>query len=513
MASFTNHPKELWVLGITEMFERFVFYLMLGILWIYMTTPTGEVFPGFGFEKAIADDIMGTYLALLYLTPFIGGILADRELGYRRSITFGGILMGLGYFGLSFHNETIFYLSLLLIILGNGLFKPNISVLLGRLYDNEKYRKLKDDGYNYFYLFINIGAFVCNFIAAYLRINYGWGWAFAAAGIGMFAGLFWLWGSQLFTQEIKRVDTIEANGNENGKLTSMLTKLLVPSFSLAAIGWFVPGYLFGHAMLGTSSTDAFVFFCIPVVVFFVNLYKSTGDAVERQRIGALMSIFSVVIVFWAVFHQNASALTNWAENFTNRAIPQTLIGVSDLLSLNQTVNDVQLFTAEIFQSVNPGFVLLFTPIVIGLFRLLRSKKQEPSTPAKIAWGLGITALSAIVMTFAVIATNNGELKASPVWLISTYGVITIGELFLSPMGLSLVSKLSPARYSSLLMGGWFLSTSIGNKLSGVLASLWDVYENKAFFFLTNAGLAMIAVMMLLILLPGLKRVVAEYAKD
>ncbi|MBE0637024.1 MAG: peptide MFS transporter [Bacteroidales bacterium] len=509
MSTFSKHPKELWILGLTEMAERFAFYLMLGILMLYMIAPENAKFPGFGFSNANASDIMGTYLALLYLTPFIGGMLADRVLGYRRSITIGGILMGLGYFGLAAHNQTFFYLSLLLIILGNGFFKPNISTLVGRLYEKAQYKHLKDDGFNIFYLFINIGAFLCNFFAAYLRINYGWGWAFMAAGAGMFAGLAFLWSSQLFTTELKRVDTIQRDVNGNGELIRLLGKMLLPAFALAAVGWFVPPLLIGGPFLGTSSTDAFLFFCFPVVFFFYSLYKNAPLFKEQRQIRALMTIFVVVIIFWAVFHQNASALTLWAEDFTNRTVPALLTGITDALSLSQSDGSQKFFSAELFQSVNPGFVVFLTPLIVGFFRILRKRDKEPSTPVKIAWGLGITAISALVMMVAVIVSNNGATKASPLWLISTYGIITVGELFLSPMGLSLVSKLSPARYTSLLMGGWFLSTSIGNKLSGVMASMWDGYTNKAFYFLTNAGLAMVAVIILIILLPGLKKVVSE----
>ena len=183
----SKHPKALPLLFLTEMWERFGYYLMLGIFSLYMLDSVQN--GGMGFSPEKKSDIYGTYLGLVYLTPFLGGLLADRLLGYRNSIITGGLLMAVGYFMLAIHGETPFYAGLLFIILGNGFFKPNISALLGNLYNAEPYKANKDSGYNIFYMGINIGAFACNFVAAYLRINYGWGWAFAAAGVGMLLGL------------------------------------------------------------------------------------------------------------------------------------------------------------------------------------------------------------------------------------------------------------------------------------------------------------------------------------
>ncbi len=188
-----NHPKGFMTLFFTEMWERFGYYLMLGIFFLYMTDTERE---GLSFGNAKAADILGTYLALVYLTPFLGGLLADRILGYRRAIILGGLLMAAGYLGLAIPGDTAFWISLFLIIIGNGFFKPNISTLVGNLYTEEKYKAFKDSGYNIFYMGINIGAFVCNFVAAYLRNYYGWGYAFAAAGIGMILGIIWFMSGQ-----------------------------------------------------------------------------------------------------------------------------------------------------------------------------------------------------------------------------------------------------------------------------------------------------------------------------
>ncbi|QGY43135.1 MFS transporter [Maribellus comscasis] len=554
MGKQKKHPKGLMVLFFTEMWERFGFYLLIGIFFLYMTESKDSQFPGMGFSGVKASDIYGSYLALVYLTPFIGGLLADRYLGYRLSITIGGLLFSAGYFGLAINNETAFFVSLLLIIMGNGLFKPNISALVGKIYDsNPKYRDLKDSGYNIFYMGINIGAFICNFIAAYLRINYGWGWAFAAAGVGMLIGVIWFWTGQFFTDNIKMVDKVSPPTKDDMPMKKILYTLFLPAAVAGTIGWMIPGNIFS-----SDSTDAFIFFSLVVVIFYFNIYR-TADKKEKQPIKALLAVFGSVIVFWAIFHQNGAALTVWAENYTNRQVPELLEEPIKTLSLNQVVTTdmreveqtdlhgapvldafghpvtelkpdpyfdnlpkenwpetgkVNLISTELFQSINPGFIILFTPLVVGFFNFLaRKRKKGPvTTPAKIGWGMVITALSAVVMILAVIVSKNGAVKASAGWLFGTYAVITVGELCLSPMGLSLVSKLSPPRITALMMGGWFLSTSIGNKLSGVLSGMWQTYDNKAFFFLTNALLAMVSVILIFSMLPWLNRVMKEYTE-
>ncbi|MBN1116343.1 MAG: peptide MFS transporter [Bacteroidales bacterium] len=555
MAKQGKHPKGLMVLFFTEMWERFGFYLLIGIFFLYMTASKDGNFPGMGFTGTKASDIYGSYLALVYLTPFIGGLLADRYLGYRLSITIGGLLFSAGYFLLAVNNETTFFAALGLIILGNGLFKPNISALVGKIYDADpKYKDLKDSGYNIFYMGINVGAFICNFIAAYLRINYGWGWAFAAAGVGMLIGVIWFWTGQLRAHDIKAVDKVSPPTKEDMPMIKILKTLFAPAIVAAIIGWIIPGNIFG-----ADSTDAFLLFSIVVVIFYINILR-TAKKQEKEPIKALLAVFGAVVIFWAIFHQNGAALTVWAENHTNREVPAAIEKPVTTLSLNQVVStelkeqtktDIHgaevldesgepvtqmlpdtyfhnipvsewpesgkknLIATELFQSINPGFIILFTPLVVGFFNFIgrRRKKGPVPTPAKIGWGMVITALSAVVMIFAVYASNNGAVKASAGWLFGTYAVITIGELCLSPMGLSLVSKLSPPRITALMMGGWFLSTSIGNKLSGVLSGMWGVYENKAFFFLTNTLLAGLSVILIFSMLPWLNRVMKKYTED
>lgn len=532
----SKHPSGLPYLFFTEMWERFGYYLMLGIFSLYMMDSIEN--GGMGFTKQKKSDIYGTYIGLVYLTPFIGGLLADRVLGYRKSIIIGGLLMALGYFGLALPGETVFYLSLLSIILGNGFFKPNISTLLGNLYNDPQYLKNKDAGYNIFYAGINIGAFFCNFVAAYMRINYGWSWAFAAAGVGMMIGLLIFLAG---TRHIRQGDIIKPLHEGDMKTGHILLGTLVPMLIFGVIGYFFKGITSStnpHGnIFGTDTNDAFLFGCIPVILFFIVLLLRSKPE-DKKSIGALLSVYACIVIFWAVFHQNGDALTVWAEEYTDREMPPTMGRAMSAVDLAQILKndstdaakyatykkyvanlpperhpqpggELLLVSAELFQSVNPFWVILLTPVLVGIFGWLRRRNMEPTTPSKIALGLFITALSALVMVAAVKSTDVDHNKASSWWLIAAYGVITVGELCLSPMGLSLVSKLSPPRITALMMGGFFLSTSVGNKLSGVLSGMWENFEDKSQFFLMNFSLVMAATLLMLVQLRWLNRVMKE----
>ncbi len=577
----SKHPKGLYVLFFTEMWERFGYYLMLGIFSLYMLDHAAN--GGMGFDPAKKSDIYGTYLGLVYLTPFIGGLLADRILGYRKSIVIGGLLMAAGYLGLAMPGEGIFYISLLLIILGNGFFKPNISALVGNLYNNDQYRANKDAGFNIFYMGINVGAFACNFVAAFLRNNYGWGWAFAAAGVGMLIGVITFLAG---TKHIKEADVIKPANKEDLSLTRIFTLVLLPVFAFGLLGYFIFGVTGPENkegnIFGTDTNDAFLFGCIPVIVFYASLFFRAAKE-DKRPIGALLSIFVCVIVFWAVFHQNGDALTVYAEDFTDREMPEMVATVAEPIAMVQKVENhpsiyfsdsifkqytdslqaiktnlsdqflitkeeslreeakalgkeiglreksrtyfanlpvadrpaegksLLLYSTELYQSINPFWVVLLTPVVVGFFGWMASRGKKISTPTKIVIGLFITGLSTLVMVGAVTSVQMDDAKASSWWLIASYGVITVGELCLSPMGLSLVSKLSPPRLTALLMGGWFLSTAVGNKLSGMISGLWDGFESneKHYFFLINLAACIGATIALLLLLKWLKAVMKE----
>lgn len=534
-----KHPKALPFLFFSEMWERFGYYLMIGIFTLYLK----DTVDGFSMTEAEASDLYGTFIAFVFLTPFVGGLLADRLFGYRKSIIFGGLMMGVGYCLMSIHDLNMLYISMLLVIMGNGFFKPNISTLLGNLYNDAEYKSRKDEGYNIFYMGINIGAFVCNFFGAALYNMIGWGAAFIAAGIGMFIGIIIF---MLGTKHFKHADVMTPPTEKDMPLLQIFSVILLPAIGFGLIGYFLP-----EPIIGSRSTDAFLFGCIPVVFFYGRLlYKSPKE--EKRPIAAMLAIFAVVIAFWAVFKQNGSTLNTWADRYTDRAIPTAMAPTMKSLRLVDTIpyvkdsvvamdqqfrvadktkkewnypyyyknlkekdtpkegGAVYAFNTNLFQSVNPFWVVALTPLIVAFFAFLKRKKREPSTPVKIAFGLVISALSCLVMVGAVYASENGAIKSSAWWFISSYAVITIGELFLSPMGLSMVSKLSPPRLTALMMGGWFLATSIGNKLSGVLSSLWDGYAHKENFFFVNFMLLGAAALLMFAMLKWLNKIFKEH---
>ncbi len=544
-----KHPKALPFLFLSEMWERFGYYLMIGIFTLYLK----DADQGFEMSEAESASLYGTFIALVFFTPFIGGLLADRVLGYRLPIVIGGILMGVGYCMMGVHSFPMLYSGMVLVIAGNGLFKPNISTLLGNLYNTDDYRDQKDEGYNIFYMGINVGAFVCNIVSAFLINKYGYSVAFVGAGIGMFVGVvvFLLGNKHYVSGDVKKV----AVPGEKAWWIDLLI-VVVPSVIFAVIGYFINGVPTAtneHSYLVKDDvTDAFLFACIPVIFFF-GYVLFTSPKNERRVVSAILVVCIAVIPFWAIFKQNGTVLNTWANNYTDREVPASMKSGLINMSLADTIrykkseepvqtldrhfrkiegekeidypsyfkNDqnkrkegevVALFNTNIFQSVNPFWVIVLTPLIVGIFRFLRHRKREPSIPIKFVLGLLITGLSCLVMVAAANASQNGEIKSSYWWFFAAYGVITIGELCLSPIGLSMVSKLSPARLTALLMGAWFISTSIGNKLSGVIASLWDQYDDKSSFFMLNFYLMMGATLILIVLLPWLLKVFREQKK-
>ena len=578
-----KHPKALYVLFFTEMWERFAYYLMVGILLLYMIDiKTG----GKGFDEALGADIVGSFIALVYLTPFIGGLIADRYLGYVKSIFLGGFLMASGYIGLAIPGNTAMFISLGLIIVGNGFFKPNISTLLGNIYNRADLKPLKDNAYNIFYMGINIGAFVCNFVAAWLRNVYGWGWAFAAAGIGLLIGLVIL---ASFLKEVKHADVKKEMQKEDMSLKQIFSYVFLPAIIAAFIGWFLPVQLFGAPIMGSQANDAFIFACLPIIAFYISLYaKASGQ--DKKGIGSLLFIFAIAIAFWAIYNQNATGLTLWAEKHTDREASPSTASITARLFPLQEVNDtprlvnkvdayfrevkdespltgtdtaykfntekklndtiilgvtqqgnlvdtntrivkvmgpdpyfnnvpkdqwpggqnIKLTNTELFQSINPLFIVLLTLVFVPLFGYLRKKGKEPTTASKFGMAMFISGLSALVMVIAVMSVPSIYThKASPIWLWGTYFVFTISEIFLSPIGLSFVSKLAPARLTSLMMGGWFLSTSIGGKVAGVMTGFWDDFTDKKMFFLILVVAAFIGGILIYSRIKSLNQIVKD----
>jgi proton-dependent oligopeptide transporter, POT family len=583
-AKTARHPKALYILFFTEMWERFAYYLMVGILLLYLIDDkTG----GKGFSEHVGADIVGSFIALVYLTPFIGGLLADRHLGYIRSIFLGGGLMAAGYLCLAIPGNTALFVSLAMIIVGNGFFKPNISTILGNIYNRAELRPLKDNAYNIFYMGINIGAFVCNFVAAYLRNKYGWGYAFAAAGVGLIIGLIIL---AINLKNVKEGDVKKPAQAEDMSTGKIFGYVFLPAIIAAVIGWFLPKALFGMPMMGSQASDAFIFACLPVIAFYISLWvRAKGQ--DKKSIGALLFVFAIAIAFWTIYNQNSTGLTLWAEKHTDRlASPTTaritgkifplqevsdtprMVGKVDQYFVDvkdkspvvrlDTINEIhrkgdkpdttrriygitqagnridtgskivqvmgpdpyfnnvpkeqwphgtaKLTNTELFQSINPLFIVLLTLIFVPFFSYLRKRGKEPTTASKFGMAMFISGLSALVMVFAIMSVPSIYThKSSPIWLWLTYGVFTVSEIFLSPIGLSFVSKLAPPRLTALMMGGWFLSTSIGGKIAGVMTGFWDDFHDKKIFFLILVAAAFVGGILIYSRLKSLNDIVRE----
>ncbi|MHB1921430.1 MAG: peptide MFS transporter [Chitinophagaceae bacterium] len=542
-----GHPRALYVLCFTEMWERFGFYLMIGIFFLYLVDPISH--GGKGFDTKSAADLVGTYIALVYLTPFIGGLLADRVLGYRKSIILGGSLLAMGYYGLALPGNTAMYLSLGLLIIGNGFFKPNISTLLGNIYNRPDLRSKKDLAYNIFYMGINTGAFVCNFVAAYMRNHIGWNFAFLSAGVGMTIGLLWF---LLGMKHVRVGDVIKPTQEGDLPLTKIFGYVFVPAIAAATLGWFMKN-LVGHPLFGTPSDDAFMFAMVPIIIFYSSLYIRASKE-DKRGLGGLFAFFLVSMVFWVIYNQNSTGLTIWADQYTSRQMPQALepiarpFGMVQIVSTDSQMvtkidpyfraltdangNTIQvrginpyfqnlpknqwppsgktkLISTEIYQSVNPFFIVVLTPLLLAVFTWLAKKKREPTTPVKVGLGILVAGLSSLLMVIAISRIDVYHQKASMLWLISTYALFTIGEILVSPVGLSMVSKLSPGRLTALMMGAWFLVNSIAGKLAGLMATFWDSFIDKKNYYLILVIAAAVAGTVMFIMSKWLARVIHE----
>jgi POT family proton-dependent oligopeptide transporter len=424
-AALEKHPPGLFVLFATEMWERFSFYTMLAMFTLYLRDTTGQ---GFAWTADRATGLYANYLMFVYASPLVGGWIADRGLGYRRSVMIGGLFFMAGHLLLSFRSEPVMYAALACLGVGNGFFKPNVSAMVGNLYPEGSH--LKDRAYNIFYMGINVGAFLAPVCAEFVKSRFGFHPAFAVAAFGMLISVFILW-------------------------------------------------RFQRHLLGTDHAKAAVAGSAP---------PQPIDAVPTpHRIGALVVIYLIVIVFWMVFHQNGSTLTYWANENTDWKV-----------------------TGIISNAINPMWVVLLTFPLVAVWRWLDRRGREPSTPVKMLFGMVATSLAFLVL---FLAAKSGEASAapgdlygyrvSPFWLLGAYGVLTAGELMLSPMGLSLVSKVAPQRHRGIMMGGWFVATAIGNKLTQI-GQLWDDMPHSSFWLLLS-GCALFMAFVLLLLLRPLKK--------
>lgn len=529
-----KHPRGLYVLFATEMWERFSFYSMLALFTLYLQNSE----QGFGWTDARATGLYANYLMFVYASPLIGGWLADRKLGYRRAVMIGGLFFMAGHLLLSFRSLPIVYAALTCLVVGNGFFKPNVSTMVGNLYPEGSH--LKDRAYNIFYMGINIGAFIAPIVMEIVKDKFGYHPAFAVAAFGMLISVSILW---RFKNDVTEPERGTAEKLPAGT-----------AVNVAAVTEDAPPKGISHQHVER---------------------QNAMDAVpEWKRIGALIVIFLIVIIFWMAFHQNGSTLTYWADDNTDWNVSGT-----------------------ISNAINPFWIISLTFPLVWFWKQLDRRGMEPATPTKIAMGMFLTALSFTVLYFAARTgeakevrndmypsgsfrvtdralgdmradgvpedvlqkleakdaagkyvlkgkkfspdekpaddgrTLSGEqrlseamagvlgsqaeqyrpailrhsylFRVSPIWLFLSYAIISLGELMLSPMGLSLVSKVAPLRVRGMMMGGWFVATAIGNKLTAI-GVYWSIWRQSTFFIVLG-GMAFIMAIVLLILLRPLKK--------
>jgi POT family proton-dependent oligopeptide transporter len=510
-----GHPRGLTTLFFTEMWERFSYYGMRAILFLYMTTALAK--GGLAFDTPYAGLIMGTYTSGVYWTPLIGGWLADKWLGARRAVFVGGCIIACGHLSMAFKTMPNFYAGLALIVIGTGLLKPNVSTMVGDLYAQGDERR--DAGFSIFYMGINLGALIAPLIVGFLAqeesfkrflISMGfdplksWHWGFGAACIFMTLGLVqYLVGRERLTGigdkpkvEKERPDiaqTLKVDEEAKQVGFDMLTAVLA---LVGGVLGFIAGVKWGGA--------GFVGGLFPGVVFlFFGYIAGTVrhlNGAEAARVGVIFILFLFAIIFWMSFEQAATSLTLYADRLTHLYV----FGYQ--------------FPSSWYQSVQPVFVVSLAPVFAIIWQKLGNR--NPSSPAKFAFGLFFAAVAFAIVTFAstlLPATGGAELteaqKVGPLWLVAVYFFQTLGELCLSPVGLSTVTKLSPARMVGLMMGVWFLSISIGNFIAGIMGGKFDEKAEGALFHLFGSVtlVTIVAAAILAALTPFIKKLTARSA--
>ena len=437
----TGHPRGLYTLFMTEMWERFSFYGMRALLVLFMTDAV--VRGGQGLTDGVATAIYGLYTASVYLAALPGGWVADRFLGAQRSVWYGGILIALGQFTLAFAPSNMFYLGLVLVVLGTGLLKPNVSGIVGELYPEGGARR--DAGFTIFYMGINLGAAIGPLIASYLGEKINWRYGFGVAGIGMVLGLLQYRFTAKYLGECGKHP-----GHRGGALQKdwlILGGFLATIIGVVALTWM--GIIHIDPLALAKKTAYFI--VAVAVLYFVCAFLFFGlDKIEKERLAVIAVLFLSSAMFWSGFEQAGSSLNLFAQNFTQRVF----------------------FGCEIptgwFQSLNPVFIITLAPLVAMFWVSLARKGRDMTLTNKFALGLGLLAAGFFVMVMASKLVG-GTQKVWPTWLISTYLLHSIAELCLSPVGLSSVTKLAPRRMAGQMMGIWFLATSLGNLIAGLFA--------------------------------------------
>ena len=479
---FLGHPKGLFVCFATEMWERFSYYGMRALLILYLTKH-------WEFTDATSYLIYGAYTSLVYIMPVFGGMLADQILGSKKAVTYGAILLVFGHLGMTVEsNEQIFYLSLALIVSGVGFLKPNISTMVGALYEEGDPRR--DSGFTIFYMGINIGAFTATLLCGYLGEQVGWAYGFGAAGIGMLFGLIiFLWG-QKYLEGLAEPPSNKYLQKMNG--ISYESWAYISGIFMVLVTWF----LVQNSQLVGQLLGGFGAIFIGAWLLYA-LFKCAPDERDRLIVVGILILFS--LIFWALFEQAGSSL----NILTDRGVNRVIFGWE--------------VPASMFQSLNAGFIFTIAPLFAMLWIALAKRNMEPSTPIKFSIGIILVGLGFLALVYGMRSSEG--LQTGVFWIILIYLLHTLGELCLSPVGLSSVTKLSPQRIVGFMMGMWFFASAAGNYVAGLIAratasdssgvsnDVFDLTQKQSFMDVyTDVGLMAIGCgIFLAILTPILKK--------
>ena len=459
-AQIFGHPRGLMTLFFTEMWERLSYYGMRALLVLFMTDQvmTG----GMGLTDRSATAIYGIYTALVYVVALPGGWIADRLLGAQKAVFYGGIIIMTGHFVLAIPTTQAFFVGLILVIAGTGLLKPNVSAIVGELYPQGDPRR--DGGFSIFYMGINLGALFGPLICGTLgqSPNFGWHWGFGAAGIGMLFGLiqFWMTKHHLGSAGLHPASSGDAAVDaKNRKIGWIVVAVAVGAFVVFMVSALSGGVTLDPLEISRQSTKAIIGLAVAFFGYVLIFGKLTSD--EKMRTYALIILLMGCAMFWSGFEQAGSSLNFFADRYTQLEFSWATIPSTWL------------------QSVNALFIIIFAPVFAWLWVALARKNLNPSTPAKFGFGLILLAAGFLIMVGAASIVVSGD-KAMPSWLIMTYLLHTFGELALSPVGLSVTTKLAPRRYVGQMMGMWFLASALGNLIAGQIAGEFDADNIAAF---------------------------------
>ena len=565
-----GHPSGLFVLFFTEMWERFSFYGMRVLLVNFLTMAVAGVgikFPGWGWSSENAGALFGTYAGLLYLTPILGGLIADKKIGYRWAVVIGAAIMTLGHAAMAFETELSLYLGLALLVIGTGFFKPNMTSIISEMYKD--FPEKKDGAYTIFYMGVNAGAFFGMMLCGYLAETIGWAWGFGLAGIFMALGTLQFWLAKPIFGNIGDPPSQDANsattkteimeGEEPRNPFTMIDKVLIAVTSVIAFVYLINDPLSkinGIHLLPEAHISTILLVTLGLFLFLVVSRISRYTKVTRDKMIAFIIFAFFTVFFWMAFEQGATSLVLFARDFTQRSLEGGAATAFKIVDTLLTVVPLGIITwvlyllfKKTFKTISTSNIVLalsfvaiwgivgyklvqdFTDptaaIPVSWFSILNSffiitfasffskwwdSKYNPSAPVKYGLGLGLLGIGFGILAFGSMAipagTEAGAIRVSMIWLILAYLFHTLGELCLSPVGLSYVSKLVPARMIAFMFGMWYLAIAIGNKLAAKVGGMFDTMRDESslsFFFMIFTVIPIVSGIVVVLIGPLLKK--------